>query len=149
MAQQPPAAVIPPIPADDFAAFEHVLEHVIGLDTQAKRDRVLINIGVQNAYQLLLMDMDGLIEGLTVNTSGLSKMRLKAMRKWAEEEQDTFGEVDIRRFTLPVCEIQQRIIARTGRALGQTERSTTSKEKLNTFNGNRKVILLRREGVWP
>jgi hypothetical protein len=47
MAQPTAAAVVPPVPRNEpDAAFKHVLEHVIRLDTQAKRDRTLVNVGV-------------------------------------------------------------------------------------------------------
>jgi hypothetical protein len=38
---------IPPvIPEDEEGAFAHVLQYIIGLDTPAKRDRVITNAGV-------------------------------------------------------------------------------------------------------
>jgi hypothetical protein len=108
MAQQPRIAVIQPIPWNDpDAALEHVMEHVIGLDMQVKLDRILINVGVHNANELLLKDTNGLTDGLTANTSELCKMRIKAMRRWAEEQQDTFSKVDIADFTTAICKEPQ------------------------------------------
>jgi predicted methyltransferase MtxX (methanogen marker protein 4) len=96
MAAQPAATALPAQIGDDMdEAFEYVSEHVIGLDTQAKRDRILINAGVRNAYNLLLIDIEGLTDNLTATTSGLVKMRLKTLRKCAEETQDTFSDVAI------------------------------------------------------
>jgi hypothetical protein len=138
MAVPAAAALIPPIPDDPQGAFAHVLEHVIGLDTQAKRDRVTMNAGVTTAFDLLLIDMEGLVEGLTANTSGLAKMRLKTMKKWAEEEYDLNGNVDIRAFTTVVCGERQMNIARSTKVSGQqVDKSSTTKEKLAVFNGKR------------
>jgi hypothetical protein len=81
--------------------------------------------------------MDGRTDGVTANTSGLCKMRIKAMHRCAEESQYTFGDVDIADFATVICEEQQRLLARTGCMSGQAERITAVKEKLNTFNGKR------------
>jgi hypothetical protein len=38
-------AIIPPLPDNPQSDFEHGLEFIIGLDTQQKRDRILVNAG--------------------------------------------------------------------------------------------------------
>lgn len=59
-AQAPP--VIPPIPNNPAGAFLHVLEHVIGLDTQPKRDKVTLTAGVTEAEGLLYVETDSLLD---------------------------------------------------------------------------------------
>jgi hypothetical protein len=129
------AALIPPIPDEPEAAFLHVLEHVIGLDTAAKRDRVTQNGGVRMIEDLLFVEIDLVIDGLTANTSALAKTRLKTLKLWAEEQFDIDGTVDISHFTAEVCRERQRGIAKSSRSSDQDK--STVKDKLNTFNGKR------------
>jgi hypothetical protein len=130
--------IVPDIPEDDQGAFVWVLEHVIGLDTDAKRQRVTVNAGCTTAEDLLMVETDSLVDCLTNNTSILSKTKLKTLKRWAEEEYDIEGSVDIRKFTVGVCRERQRQLARTDKTVGQqTEKGTTTKEKLTTFNGKR------------
>jgi hypothetical protein len=51
----PPMPVIPPIPPAPAAAFAHVLQYIVGLDTPAKRDRVINRGGVATVNDLLLI----------------------------------------------------------------------------------------------
>jgi hypothetical protein len=126
MAEPAAAAVVPPIPDDPQGAFEYVLEHIIGFDTQAKRDQVTVNAGVTTAFDLLLVDMDDLTDGLTANTSGLAKMRLKTLKKWAEEVFDINGDFNIRDFTMAICEERQMGMARSTKLSStQGDKSTT------------------------
>jgi hypothetical protein len=64
-------------------------------------------------------------------------MRLKTLRKLAEETQDTFGDGAIMDFTREICEERQRMMERTGKTVQQLERTSNTKEKLSIFNGNR------------
>jgi hypothetical protein len=73
MAALPPPAIPPPLPEDPEAAFSHVLEHIIGLNTAAKRERVIVNGGVRTINDILYVKIDSLIECLTQNTSILLK----------------------------------------------------------------------------
>jgi hypothetical protein len=118
MALPAAAAVSPVVPDDPDGAFTYVLQHVVGLDTQAKRDRVTINAGVTNVMALLLIDTEGLVEGLTATTTGLAKMRLKTMKRWAEEQYDLNGDVDVRAFTIEVCSEKQMSMARSTKVGG-------------------------------
>jgi hypothetical protein len=106
-------AVIPPIPLDPVGAFAHVLEHVIGLDTQAKRDSVTITAGCQTADDLMYVQTESLINCLDPATSIIAKTRLKTMKKWVEDSFDINGSVDISSFTADVCRVNQRAIACT------------------------------------
>jgi hypothetical protein len=129
---------IPPIPEDQPGALLHVLEHIIGLDTPAKRDRVTINAGVTSAEDLLYVELESLIDCLTATTSILAKTRLKTVKRWVEDEFDIEGNIDIRKFTEDICKERQRIIARSVKTTAQqVDKSTVSKEKLSTFNGKR------------
>jgi hypothetical protein len=87
------------MPDDQPGAFLYVLEHIIGLDTPAKRDRVTVNAGITTAEDLLYVEMDSMIECSTNNTTIIAKTRLKTLKKWAEDEYDIEGNVDVRKFT--------------------------------------------------
>ena len=132
---------IPAIPDDPQEAFVHVLEHVIGLDTQAKRDRIT-NTGILTAEDLMLIDMTGLIECVSINTiSIMVRTRLKTLKRWVEEEFDIEGEgkVDVRKFTTDVCKEKQREIARTSGTSTQpsSDKTITTKDKVSVFSGKR------------
>jgi Reverse transcriptase (RNA-dependent DNA polymerase) len=131
-------APIPPIPHDDEPAFAWVLEHVIGLDTVLKRNRVLVTADVKTAQQLLTVPIDDLIELLTDNTSLRSKTKLRALRYWAKEQQDVFGVINIHDFTEEVCLEKQEVVA-DGKASSTTtdKGSTTKSDKVPRFNGKR------------
>jgi hypothetical protein len=99
---------------------------------------VIVNAGVTTAFDLLLIDMEGLSDGIKATNSGLAKMRLKTLRKWAEEIYDLNGIIDIRDFTAAVCAEKQMGMTRSTKVSGmQADKSTTSKDKLATFNGKR------------
>ena len=133
---------IPIIPIDPEGAFTHVLEHVIGLDTQAKRDRIT-NTGIRTAEDLMLIDMEGLMDCISVNTiSIMVRTRMKTMKKWVEEEFDVEGEgnVDISKFTIEVCKEKQREISRstgTSNQSSSSDKTITTKDKLSIFSGKR------------
>jgi Reverse transcriptase (RNA-dependent DNA polymerase) len=129
--------MIPPIPNDPAGAFMHVLQHIIGLDTPAKRDRVTINAGITEAEGLLYVEMDSLINSLTPQTSIIAKTRLKTLKRWVEEEYDIEGAIDISKFTDHVCRDLQRSIARSTKPTQQADKGATAKEKLPSFNGKR------------
>lgn len=126
------------MPDDQPGAFTYVLEHIIGLDTVAKRERVTINAGVTTAEDLLYVEMDSLIDCLTNNTTIIAKACLKTLKRWAEDEYDIEGQVDIRKFNEEICKERQRNIARSTKAGVQPlDKGTTTKEKLTLFNGKR------------
>jgi hypothetical protein len=65
-------------------------------------------------------------------------MRLKTMKRWAEEEYDLNGDVDVRAFTIQVFNEKQMSIARSTKTIGmQADKGGTTKEKLAVFNGKR------------
>lgn len=70
----------------DVMLFNGVLEHIIGLDTQAKRNTVTAGAGVTVVEDLLEVDMESLLDCLTANTTVIAKTRLKTLKRWAEEE---------------------------------------------------------------
>jgi hypothetical protein len=130
-----PPVVIPPIPVDPQGAFVYVLEHVIGLDTQAKRDCVTHVAGCIIAEDLMRVETDSLINCLDPTTSIISKTRLKTMKKWVEDTHDIHGVVDIALFNAGICRYNQCAIAQmTKLGTGQTEKAAT-KEKLTVWNG--------------
>jgi hypothetical protein len=137
MAAVPPAQVppTPPIPEDPEAAFTHVLEHIIGLDTAAERERVTINGGVRTINDIIYIEIDSLIECLTQNTSVLSRTKLKTLKIWAENEDDLGNGIDLDLFTPEVCRERQKLIAKTTQATTDSLDKLTTREKLNTFNG--------------
>jgi Reverse transcriptase (RNA-dependent DNA polymerase) len=139
--QPPPPqnVVIPPIPPEPDAAFQHVLQYIIGLNTPPKRDRVTQRGGVTVVEDLLLVDMDSLLECLTENTSVMAKTRLKTLKLWAEEQHDINHHIDIRDFTEEVCREKQMKIAKaiTKVKTSGSDSATGSKEKLHNFNGKR------------
>jgi hypothetical protein len=141
MANLPPPVLlplIPPIPLDPDLAFSHVLQYIIGLDTQAKRDRISLRGGVTIINDLLLVDMESLLDCLTDNTSVMAKTRLKTLKLWAEEQYDINQTIDIHNFTEEVCrEKQMKIAKATTKQKSSGSDSATSKEKLRNFNGKR------------
>jgi hypothetical protein len=94
------------VPEND-PAFLAVLQDIVGLDTQPKRDRVTKHGGVKSADDLLLVDMDSLLACLTQGTSVMAKTKLKTLKLWVEEQYDLHGTVDITKFTADVCRAKQ------------------------------------------
>jgi hypothetical protein len=139
-------ATLPPVPEDPKDALLNVLTHVIGLDTVAKRERITASggAGVTSAIDVLLIYSKGLTERRSPATSGLAKVWLRTMKKWAEETYDIHGDVNIRDFNIEVCERRQMVMARTTRELQQANKGATVKGKLNTFNGKREHWLKAR-----
>jgi hypothetical protein len=54
-------AIVPLLPGNPQGDFEHVLEFIIGLDTQAKRDRFLVNAGCTTVEDLIYVETDSLV----------------------------------------------------------------------------------------
>jgi hypothetical protein len=134
--QVPP--VVPLLPEDPEEAFNHVLEHVVGLDTAVKRERVTINGGVRTIDDILYVEIDSLLECLTQNTSVLARTRLKTLKFWAEAEDDIGNGINLNHFTAEVCRERQKIIAKSTRSTNDTgDKATATREKLSTFNGKR------------
>ena len=79
-----------PLPRTNETDFDHVLEHVINLTTVAQRARIMMTADVTTAEDLLYIDKESLLEAVTANTTIMSKMKLKALKRWAEE-QETLG----------------------------------------------------------
>ena len=61
-------------------------------------------------------------------------MRLKAMKRWAEEQETLGKEINIRNFTPEVCKKIQRELSKPPDKRKDQER-TSSKEKLAKFSG--------------
>jgi hypothetical protein len=78
----PIQALVPPIPVDPQGVFLHVLEHVIGLDTQAKRDGVTVNAGCMTTDDLMYVETDSLMDCLNPTTTIVAKTRIKTLKKW-------------------------------------------------------------------
>jgi hypothetical protein len=76
--------VIPPMPGDPISDFEHVLEYIIGLDTQQKRDCVMVTAGCTTVDNLLYVETENLLLCLEVDTSIIAKTRLKTLKKRAK-----------------------------------------------------------------
>jgi hypothetical protein len=115
-----------------------VLEFIIGLDTQPKRDKILLNAGCTVVEDLLYVESESLLSCLELDTPILSKTRLKTLKKWAEDTFDVFGTVDIAGFTLDVCKVNQRTMARSSKpSTSTTTDKAVIKDKLRNFNGNR------------
>ena len=133
----PPFPLIPPVPVHPTDAFAHVLEHIIGLDTQTKRDRVLVPGGVTTVDDLLLVDMDSLLDCLTDATSVMAKTRLKTLKMWAEEQFDINQQINIQEFTEVTCREKQMKVAKAPikTKTGISDGGSAGKEKLQTFNG--------------
>jgi hypothetical protein len=100
-------AIIPPLPGNPQGDFEHVLEFIIGLNTQAKRDHILQNAGCTVVDDLLYVETDSLLSCLEADTPIISKTRLKTLKKWTEDTFDIYQSVDIADFTLDICKENQ------------------------------------------
>jgi hypothetical protein len=134
-------AIIPPLPGSPQGDFEHVLEYIIGLDTQAKRDCVMVTAGCVTVEDLLYVETKNLLACLEADTPIMAKTRLKTLKKWTEDMFDLSGDVDVANFTLDVCKENQWAIARTAKpAAGKTDK-TIAEEKLRYFNGDRTLWL--------
>jgi biotin-(acetyl-CoA carboxylase) ligase len=107
--------IVPPMPPDPFAAFDHVLCYIIGLDTQRKRDAVTGDVGgsVTTIYHLLVVDIESLICCLTEDTSLIVRTRLKGLKIWAEEQYEINHNINLTDFTNEVCRTIQMKIAKT------------------------------------
>jgi hypothetical protein len=100
-------AVVPLIPGNPQGDFEHVLEFIIGLDTQAKRDCVTVTAGCVTVEDLLYVEMENLLECLELDTPIIAKTCLKTLKKWTEDMFDLSGMVDVADFTLDICKENQ------------------------------------------
>ena len=88
-----------PLPRTNEDDFEHALQYVTNLVTPAQRTRVTEIAGVTTADDLLYIDEESLLTTVSSSMTIISKMRLKAMKRWAKE-QDTLGnEINICNFT--------------------------------------------------
>jgi hypothetical protein len=123
-------AIIPPLPGNPRGDFEHVLEFIIGLETQPKRDKILLNAGCTVVEDLLYVESESLLSCLELDTPIISKTRLKTLKKWAEDTFDVFGMVDIAGFTLDVCKENQRTMARSSKP----STSTTTVTRFSPFS---------------
>jgi hypothetical protein len=84
----PPFLIIPPIPVHPTDAIAHVLEHIVSLNTQSRRDRVIVHGSVTPMDDLPLNGMDSLLDFLTNEMSVMAKTRLKTLKMWEEEHFD-------------------------------------------------------------
>jgi hypothetical protein len=109
------------------------------LDTQAKRHSVTVTAGCQTADDLMHVETESLINCLDPATSIIAKTRLKTLKKWVEDSFDIHGTVDISNFTAAICQDNQRAIARTVKSGTTQVEKTSSKEKLNVWNGRRET----------
>jgi hypothetical protein len=134
-----PTAVIPPIPADPQGAFLHVLEHIVGMDTQVKRDSVTVTAGCVKADDLMYVETESLINCLDPATSIIAKTHLKTLKNWVEDSFDIHGIVDVAMFMADVCRESQRAIARTLKPSTTQAETSVTKEKLSVWNGRRET----------
>jgi hypothetical protein len=110
--------------------FDHVLEYIIALDTQAKRDCVMVTAGCVTVEDLLYVETENLLACLEADTPIIAKTRLKTLKKWAKDMFDLSGNVDVADFTLDVCKENQQVIARTAKPAAGKSDKTIAKEKL-------------------
>jgi hypothetical protein len=128
---EPIIAPPPPIPHDPPGAFQWILTHIIGFNTQEQRGRIITSI-----MDLIMIDMEQLLGCLTTNTTVMSKTKLQTLKRWAEEQYDTYHEINIADFTIDVCREQQMKFARSkDKTKTKSDTPATTKEKLRTFNG--------------
>ena len=101
----PPVGVpiVPPMPLDSVAAFDHVLCYIVGLDTQQKRDCVTVRGGVTTIDDILLVDIEGLLDCLPKEVSITVRSHLKTLKIWAEEQYKINGTINVDEFTNEVC----------------------------------------------
>ena len=69
----------------------------------------------------------------TVDKLRHMKMRLKALKAWAEEQYTLGNTMDIRDFTTDVCQKCQKELAEPKRLTRQEDRQGGGKEKLEKF----------------
>ena len=129
------AAGNPPYPGGDDANFEHCLEYVIQLNTAAQRQRIMVNAGIANVEDLLLVGEEDIIDCFTPATSAMCKTRMRTLKRWAQNRNDVGEDYDIRLFTITICRSQQLELARTGKLEGDEKSSSGVKTKLTKFNG--------------
>ena len=142
MAAIPPATAPPvsppfpafPLPRTNEADFNHVLEHVTNLLTVARRLKITATAGVTTADDLLYIDEDSLLGSVNASTTVMSKMKLKALKRWTEEQETLGKEIDIRGFTLNVCRKIQRELSKSSRSKRDEERQS-GKARLSKFDG--------------
>jgi hypothetical protein len=133
---EPIFAPPPPIPHDPPGAFQWVLTHIIGFNTQEQRGRIITRGGVTTIMDLIMIDMDQLLGCLTTNTTVMSKTKLQTLKRWAEEQYDTYHGINIADFTIDVCREQHMKFAQSkDKTKTKSDTPATNKEKLRTFNG--------------
>ena len=112
----PPAPAISPAPAlpapppfpafpltrNNETDFDHVLEHVTDLVSVAQRARITGTAGVRTEEDLLYIDKELLLDSVTAATMVMSKMKLKALKRWVEEQETLGMTIDITSFTIDV-----------------------------------------------
>lgn len=80
-------------------AFRWILEYRVGF-THKDQIRVVTRIiGVNRVEDLRFMTKELLVQPLENNSTGMSRLRLLALRKFAQEEWNNYGQIDLKRFT--------------------------------------------------
>ena len=88
-------ANIPPYPGNSAGSFTHCLEHVVTLTTLNMRNTIVNTAGVGTIDDLLLIDEESLIGLCTTQTTMMTKMKLKTLKRWVEKEADTCLRISI------------------------------------------------------
>ena len=96
-------SAISPFPGDETGDSLHVPEHAILLNIAGMRNTIINTAGVITVEGLLYIDEASLINLCSATTTVIDKMRIKTLKKWAENNSDIGTELDIQDFTAAVC----------------------------------------------
>ena len=97
-------SAISPFPGDETGDSLHVPEYAILLNiADGMRNTIINTAGVITVEGLLYIDETSLINSCSATTTVIDKMRIKTLKKWAENNSDIGTELDIQDFTATVC----------------------------------------------
>jgi hypothetical protein len=90
-----------PIPSDDnkHNVLKWILKHRIGLMEGNQRNKIIQEAGIEVVEDILIFDEETVLSYVDESFTGRSKMRLKALRRFAIQEYDNYKKVDTAIFT--------------------------------------------------
>ena len=121
------------LPKTNKADFNHVLEHVTILGTPSQRLRIRATSGAMTDNNLLYIDKELLLKTVTATTAVMSKIKLKALKRWTKEQETLGNKIDIHKFTLNVYRKIQQELSKSGGKKGNEERQS-SNARLSKFD---------------
>lgn len=132
------APMMPSPEVNPGAAFRWILEYRVGLTTKNQIRSVTRVAGVKRVEQLRFMTEEVLVETLDPSTTGISRLRLMALRRFSQDQWNNFGRVDLNQFNRKkMDEILEELAKGTKRDRDSKPRSSSGPKDsdLKRFSG--------------